>query len=160
LKIEQREADRLRRLDKVIAEDKQYNFPAPGEGIRIPLISVNGQERFILDIHRGKRRMFKCTYQERYGVVAVLVRLDMNPSRHVNPYVLFPPDGFEQYNGMQFDDAHLHLYVEGWGDKWAIPASNEGFFDPTNISELSDNFTRFLTYCNVSGLLEMVEVLV
>ena len=160
MKLEQQEAERLMRMDKIVAEDTQYVFPAPREQLRIPLVSVNGQERFVLDINRGKRRSFKCTYQERYSVVTVLVRLDMNPSRHVNPYVLLPPAGFENYNGTQFDDAHIHLYVEGWGDKWAIPANLEGFTDPADMSELTENLTRFLAYCNIVGMLDIVEALV
>jgi hypothetical protein len=160
MKLEQQEAERLMRMDKIVAENIQYVFPAPHEQLRIPLVSVNGQERFLLDINRGKRRSFKCTYQERYSVVTVLVRLDMNPSRHINPRVLFPPVGFEKYNGTQFDSAHLHLYVEGWDDKWAIPASIEGFTDPTGMSELTKNLTRFLVYCNIEGILDIVEALV
>ncbi len=148
VRLSQQEADELMRMKKQCIDDQNYLFPSPGDKTRIPLMSMNEDERFVLDINRTSlRKVFKCTYQERYGGDIVLVRLDLHPKPHRNPYVLFPPTGFGAYNGIVLDSAHIHIYKEGWDVKWAMPA--DGFFEPTSIQDMTENLRRFFIYCNI-----------
>jgi hypothetical protein len=147
--LSQQDAQNYMDMDKQVVENISHQFPSIGEKTVIPLMSMDESERFVLDINRGRRKAFKCSYQERHGGNTVLVRLDLNPRRHRNPPDLFPPPGFEQYRDMIFDTAHLHIYVEGYDTKWAIPAESEGFNDPTSISEMTETFRKFCIYCNV-----------
>ena len=79
----------------------------------------------------------KCTYQERYAVVEVLVRLDLDGPPHENP------------DGAVLPCPHLHLYKEGFADKWAYPLPAGAFADTTNLTK---TFLDFLKYCNVQNI--------
>lgn len=66
--------------------------------------------------------------------VVVLVRLDLNGAPHRNP------------DESELPCPHLHLYREGFGDKWAIPAPIADFPNPTDLwQSLSD----FMRYCHI-----------
>ena len=158
--LTQLEADRLMAMDKVAMEVRQYHFPTPGKKLEIPLVSRDEKERFTFSIYRGKRSVLKCTYQELHGGQCVLVRLDLNGPKHTNPQVLLPPEGFDEYNGTEFTESHLHLYVEGYDDKWALPASDKGFIEVSEMSHLSENLMKFLDFCNVRAALDIIGVLI
>ncbi|HEX7628231.1 MAG TPA: hypothetical protein VF354_04845 [Candidatus Methanoperedens sp.] len=104
-------------------------------------------ENFLIDINRGKIRITKCTYQERFFEENILIRLDVDGPPHANPDVKnIPLLKLEPFNGKTIDCPHLHLYVEGYMDKWAIPVPNDKFPDTTDIYKTLDNF---FDYCNV-----------
>ncbi len=63
--------------------------------------------------------------------MVVLVRLDFGGAPHSNP------------DGVEMGSPHLHLYREGYGDKWAVPVPGDRFADRWR---LLDDFMR---YCNV-----------
>ena len=110
------------------------NYPVPGGQVRIPLISENKRERFFLDIERGIINLLKGKYQNRARQVVVLLRLDFGGPPHRNPddgEVLCP---------------HLHIYREGYGDKWAIPVPTDAFPDAADPWQTLADFMR---YCNV-----------
>jgi hypothetical protein len=44
------------------------------------------------------------------------------------------------------DCPHLHLYREGFGDKWAFPVPPEVFSDVENLWQALQDFMRF---CNI-----------
>jgi hypothetical protein len=95
----------------------------------------------------GRIRLTKCTYQERYQTIIILIRLDLDGPPHTNPEVVnVPLPHLTPYNGQTIDCPHLHLYVEGFMDKWAIPAPNDEFLDTTNLYTTLQDFLR---YCNV-----------
>ena len=145
--LTQSEADALINIPKIKNSDDSYDFPLPGENLTIPIISQDEQENFLIDISRGKIRLKKCTYQERYQTIIILIRLDVDGPPHTNPEVVNVPLPYlTPYNGQTIDCPHLHLYVEGFMDKWAIPAPNDEFPDTTNLyTTLQD----FFQYCNV-----------
>jgi hypothetical protein len=133
--LTQEEADELIAMEKHRMEDDAYDFPAPGRGISIPLQAADERETFVLDLYRGRIDLRKATYQTRGRNVIVLVRLDLAGPPHRNP------------DGVEVSAPHLHLYREGYADKWAFPLPDDIFSDP---SDLWQTFQEFMGYCNVT----------
>jgi len=145
--LTQSEAEALITLPKIKNSDDNYDFPLPGDFLNIPLSSQDEHENFLIDINRGSIRLTKCTYQERYQTIIILIRLDLDGPPHTNPEVVdVPLHHLTPYNGQTIDCPHLHLYVEGFMAKWAIPAPNDEFSDTTNLYKTLQDFFR---YCNV-----------
>ena len=148
--LTQSEADALIDMRKKLAKKEVYNFPPAGEILTIPIISVDERESFLIDINRGSIRLTKCTYQERYQRIITLVRLDIDGPPHPKPEVVnIPFPHLEPYNGQTIPCPHLHLYVEGFMDKWAIPSPSEKFPRTTDLVAILADFFR---YCNVVEL--------
>ena len=145
--LSQSEADALINISKIKNSDVSYDFPLPGDFLKISLISQDEQENFLIDISRGRILLTQCTYQERYQTIIILIRLDVDGPPHTNPEVVNVPLPYlTPYNGQTIDCPHLHLYVEGFMDKWAIPAPNDEFPDTTNLYKTLQDFFQ---YCNV-----------
>jgi len=65
--------------------------------------------------------------------------LDLNGSKHVNP------------DGEEFSGSHIHIYREGYGDKFAYDISSEKFLDKfTNSEDLTDALYDFMKFCNIT----------
>jgi hypothetical protein len=108
LELTQAEADQLISMNKVKTKDSVIIFPHLGEKISVDLISMDQREPFQLDINRGAISLSKVTYQNRARSVFILVRLDLGGAPHRNP------------DGEELLCPHIHLYREGYGDKWAF----------------------------------------
>ena len=135
--LTQTKADELLAMVKQLLEMLPIHFPLSGELLQLELKSEDGRESFTVDVNRrGKIKLSKCTYQERYAVVEILLRLDIDGPTHENP------------DGVEVPTPHLHIYREGFADKWAIPAPAEF----TNTSDLVKTLREFLRYCNVSEI--------
>lgn len=133
--ITQAEADALISMEKHRADDQTRDFPNLGGCISVPLLSVDKQESFVLDIRRGRIDLLRGTYQNRGRQVVVLIRLDVGGQPHCNP------------DGQEVPAPHLHIYREGYGDKWAMPVPGEAF---PNASDLYQTLRSFMVYCNVT----------
>lgn len=145
--LTQSEADTLIAMPKKAATSERYTFPAPGGGVVLSLISTDDRIGFLLDVHRGRIRLTKCTYQTRHKQVVILARLDVHGPPHTNPSVAeVPVDYLAPYNGIEVPCPHLHLYVEGFGDRWAVPAPIDRFSSP---NDLFATLEHFMSYCNV-----------
>ncbi len=131
--LDQKEADYLIAIDKLDCTDEIYDYPITGGSVCIPLKSGDGKEEFLLDIQRGKISLLKSTYQSRGKKVFVLVRLDIGGSSHRNPDLQDIPC------------PHIHIYREGFGDKWAIPMPPD-FVSSDNTWEVLEAFYK---YCNI-----------
>jgi hypothetical protein len=133
--LTQSEADILLRMEKHCADlNGVWNFPNPGKSLTIDLTNSEKTEEFILDIQRAQIKVTKATYQNRHQKTIVLARLDLDGPPHRNPdgeIVLCP---------------HLHLYREGFGDKWAYPAPNN-FTAP---ADLTVTLNQFFIYLNIT----------
>lgn len=146
--LTQTEADALINMPKKKVGSRSYKFPSPGNFISIPVVSFDGKESFLIDCNRAQIRLTKCTYQERYRTIDILVRLDIDGPPHTNPYAdPIPLPYLTPYNGKIIDCPHLHLYVEGYDDKWAIPCPTENFSD---TSDLFNTLIEFFDYCNIN----------
>ena len=100
-----------------------------------------------MDVNRGRIRLTKCTYQERHQGIIILVRLDVDGPPHPNPEVNVVPFPYlSEYNGITLPCPHLHIYVEGFMVKWAIPAPEDEF---PRTHDLYDTLFGFFRYCNI-----------
>lgn len=146
--LTQSEADVLIAMPKKKSEDKQYDFPFSGEVLTIPIVSIDERETFLIDVNRkGRIRLTKCTYQERYRGIIILVRLDIDGPSHTNPETTpVPLPYLNQYKEQTIQCPHLHLYVEGFMDRWAIPAPSNTF---NRTNDLYETLMDFFNYCHV-----------
>lgn len=133
--LKQSEADALIAMEKHRSNDDHHQFPMGGVSLVLPLQSSDKKEHFFLDISRGRIDMAKVKMQNRGRQVIVLVRLDLAGAPHRNP------DDEEIYC------PHLHVYREGFGDKWAFPVPVDRFPDPSN---LWGTLEHFLDFCNIT----------
>lgn len=155
--ITQQDADFFFGMEKFPEEDKEYQFPSSGQKLTIALSSSDKRESFLFDIYRGSISITKVTYQNRVRKAFILRRLDLDGSPHVNPEVDAIPLSFlKSYNGKEIPTPHLHLYVEGFGEKWAIPANLILKIEGEDIYE---TMVDFFKYCNVSQLPRIVKTL-
>jgi hypothetical protein len=134
INLPQAEADALLAMEKHRIDDNRWNFPDPGESIHIPLISASGRENFHLDISRGKIDLSKGTYQNRSRQIVILARLDFGGQPHRNP------------DNVEIPCPHIHVYKEGFGDKWAIPLPYDIII---NIDDRWQLLKDFMQFCNI-----------
>lgn len=133
--LTQAEADSLIAMEKHRQDDREWKYPDFGGKLEIPLNSVDRREQFRLDVWRGGINLRKNTLQNRGRRTVVLVRLDLHGAPHRNP------------DGQMIDSPHVHVYREGYGDKWAIPLPSERFRDIDDTPQVIEDFMRF---CNVT----------
>ena len=134
INLTQAEADALIAMEKQRVDDFQWKFPSPGSRLAIPLTSIDKRENFMLDITRSQIKLTKATYQNRARQAIILMRLDWDGPPHRNP------------DDQEIPCPHLHIYREGYGDKWAIPAPIDIYPNTTN---LFSSFEAFMAHCNI-----------
>lgn len=134
MNLTQVEADALLAMEKFCTEEKPYRSPEFGGKIIIPLSSLDERENFTLDIHRSSLKLEKGTYQHRGRRTIILARLDFGGPPHRNP------------DGNEVGVPHLHLYREGYGDKWAFSLPQEPFAGKLEPWHL---LTSFMIYCQI-----------
>ncbi len=135
LNLTQPEADALIAMDKHRLDDARWDYPGLGGAIIIPLISQNKRENFLLDVSRSRIDLLKGTYQNRARQIVILVRLDFGGQPHRNP------------DDREIPSPHLHIYREGYGDKWAVPVPGDSF---VNISDRWQALEDFMKFCNIT----------
>ena len=135
INLTQAEADALIAMEKHRANDERVDFPMGGQSVVLPLQSANRREQFLLDLSRGRIDLLKVKMQNRGRQVVVLVRLDLGGAPHRNP------------DDTEIAAPHLHVYREGYGDKWAIAVPAEHF---RNVADVWTTLEDFLRYCNVT----------
>jgi len=134
--LTQPEADQLILMSK--------HFVRPPASITIPtgaddtyeLASADDREKFLLDVWRGTFRLTKLKFQNRARTVVVLVRLDVDGAPHTNP------------DGQKLSGTHLHLFKEGYEDRWAYPV------DPMVFRLLRDpgaTLQDFCAFCKIES---------
>lgn len=134
INLTQAEADALIVMEKRRIDDTRWSYPGLGGAILIPLMSADKRENFSLDISRGRIDLLKGKYQNRARQVIVLARLDFGGQPHRNP------------DDEEIPSPHLHIYREGFGDKWASPVPAEHF---SNMSDLWQTLNDFMDFCNI-----------
>ena len=130
--LTQTEADVLLAMEKHRSDDDTYEYPSLGGAIRVPLYSVDKRETFFLDVTRSEIKLTKGTYQNRARGVVILARLDFAGAPHRNP------------NDEEIGCPHLHLYREGYGDRWAFPLPVGRFTDIADPWRLLLEFMQFI----------------
>lgn len=135
IELSQSEADALMQMVKVKVNNDEHLYPGIGGILIVPLISQDRRENFLLDIGRGRIEMRRGKYQMRSHQVIILTRLDFGGPPHRNP------------NGEELPCPHVHLYREGYGDKWAYPVPADNF---RNLTDLWQTLYDFMDYCHVA----------
>lgn len=135
LDITQAEADALIAMEKHCVDNKDCLFPEPGGRLAIALTSPDKRENFMLDITRAQIKLTKATYQNRARQAIILMRLDIDGPPHRNP------------DDQEIPCPHLHIYREGYGDKWASPAPVDRY---PNVQDLFSTFEAFMQHCNIT----------
>ena len=136
--LSQEEANSLIEYLKEIKDlSGTFPFPRPGEHKKIDLISSDGKYSFIVDVNRKGYINFlkKCTYQGRYQKDVTLLRLDIDGPENTNP------------DGCILPRTQLHIYREGFGDRFAIAVPPE----IKNTDDLIETLIEFLEYFSVSN---------
>lgn len=131
INLTQAEADALITMEKIRVDDTRWNYPGLGGSLSIPLISRDKRENFILDVSRGNIDLLKGSYQNRSRQVIILVRLDFGDQPHRNP------------DDQEILSPHLHLFREGYGDKWATSVPSQFFPDTSDLWRLLEDFMKF-----------------
>ena len=129
--LTQAEADYLFALDKLRRSDDPQQFPGIGADLEVPLVSRDGREDFIFNVARGRIKITKCSYQNRGRSVVVLARLDIDGPPHQNP------------DGTYVPCPHIHLFREGYADKWAFPAVDHVGPVSEDVQTVYQQFCRF-----------------
>jgi hypothetical protein len=128
----QADADSLLRMEKIRLRDDNVTFPDLGGRVEIPLSSRDRRESFSLDINR-KRISLLTGYQTRARQTVVLARLDF-AAPHRNP------------DGQEIGVPHLHLYREGFGDRYAVDVPAGMLSNPADAWQVLHDF---MSYCRI-----------
>lgn len=133
--LTQAEADALIGMEKHRSTEDRSDFPMGGQSLVLPLQSADKREHFMLDLSRGRIDLRKVKMQNRGRQVVVLVRLDLGGAPHRNP------------DDVDVQAPHLHIYREGFGDKWAVAVPADRF---RNIDDVWGTLEDFLRFCNIT----------
>ncbi|MCD4783034.1 MAG: hypothetical protein K8T10_04290 [Candidatus Eremiobacteraeota bacterium] len=130
------EAKRLIEMEKVYSgQPGIIYFPTHGQFLNLEFSGRQKKENFLVDISRKYFRVTGCTFQERYRVTIPLIRLDIDGRTHKNP------------DNTYLQCPHIHIYKEGYMDKWAYPLDTNVFPDLNDIYKTMEDFFR---YCNIT----------
>jgi hypothetical protein len=135
MNLTQAEADALIAMEKHRVNEDRNDFPMGGQSLVLSLQSPDKREHFLLDLSRGRIDLLKVKMQNRARQVVVLVRLDLGGAPHRNP------------DDEEIPAPHLHVYREGYGDKWAIPVPADRF---TATADLWTTLEEFMRFCNIT----------
>jgi hypothetical protein len=133
--LTQAEADSLIAVEKHCTEKRILLFPEPGGKLSVALTSADRRENFFLDATRAQIKLSKATYQTRARQTIILMRLDIDGPPHRNP------------DGEEVPCPHVHMYREGYADKWAYPAPSEQYPD---LGDLFSALEAFMRHCNIT----------
>jgi len=135
LNLTQAEADALLAMEKHRVDERHWTYPGMGGRIEVPLISASRRETFLLDVSRGRIDLLRTKYQTRAREVVVLARVDVASAPHRNP------------DGEEIPCPHLHVYREGYADKWGTRIPPATF---PNVHDAWLLLGDFLRFCNVT----------
>ena len=133
--LNQAEADSLFAMEKHRISTERWRLPDIGGGLVVPLTSADGVEAFHLDISRSRINLHKGKFQNRARTPIVLARIDIGGAPHRNP------------DDEDIACPHVHLFREGYGDRWAFPVPPEAF---ANTSDHWQTLIDFMRFCNVT----------
>ena len=136
LQLTQSEADALLTMPKRLVGHTSIRLPQPGQREQFDLESLDAHEQFFLDISRSRIKLTKRTHQTRAHRTVILARMCLDGTAHRNP------------DGSQVGSNHLHVYREGFADKWAREMSSDEFSD---VSDLWQALEDFLSFCAIAA---------
>ncbi len=134
--LTQAEADGLMGMTKHFARPPATITIPPGTDDTYELAGLDGREEFLVDVWRGMLRLSKLRFQNRVRTAVILVRLDVDGAPHTNP------------DGVRLPGTHLHLFREGYEDRWAFPVDSGVF---TLLSDPGTTFHEFCAFCRIES---------
>lgn len=134
--LTQAEADQLMQMTKHFVRPPGSVSIPPGADDTYELADSTDREKFLLDVWRGTLRLTKLKFQNRAQAVVILARLDVDGAPHTNP------------DGQRLSGTHLHLFKEGYEDRWAYPIDPQAF---TLLSDAGKTFQDFCAYCRIEA---------
>lgn len=143
--LTQEQADYLFGLEKKPTNDEAVRWPVGGAKETVLLVSLDGREEFMLDITTSVVKLSKLTIQNRARTVVILARLDIDGAPHRNP------------DNSEIPCPHIHLYREGYNDKWAYPLPAEHF---CNLNNQRQTVADFMRYCSIVETPEFIYGLI
>ncbi|MBS3087271.1 hypothetical protein J4226_01640 [Candidatus Pacearchaeota archaeon] len=93
---------------------------------------------FIIDFRQGTIEISLVTSNLRTTDCTILSRLDLGDKEHKNP------------DGVKVRGPHVHVYREGYGDKFAYPVSD--FFEVEDSMNFPSIIDKYLEYCNIKPI--------
>jgi hypothetical protein len=116
-------------------------MPGPGVNVTADAHSLDGRQAFVFNVYRSRLTLSKCFYNKRVRGGDNLVRVCLGATqKHRNP------------DSAVISGSHIHLYREGYDDRWAFPlppAMAACLNNPT------DMLMSFMAYCNVTNCPQM-----
>jgi hypothetical protein len=161
LNLNQSEADALRLMPKLFDSSPQIDLYTIDEPLRLPATSLDGSERFLIDIDRCLVKLSKWKYQERAKRVIPLMRIDIDGPGHPNPFITDEERRkLETTLGWPFlqklGNTHIHIYIEGYQAKWAFPLSIfpqlQTIADSWDDQSFRPLLIEFLKLCNFQSI--------
>jgi hypothetical protein len=132
--LTQEEADNLLAIEKIAVANEAVDFPDFGGKLEFDFWSIDKREEFVLNFNRSRINLAKRNHQIRVQKVTIIARLDLDGPPHRNP------------DGEEISSRHLHLYKEGYGDKWAYTIPDNHF---SNLDDPYQTLHDFMKYCNI-----------
>ncbi len=153
ISLTDKEIKLLFEMEKKPIKRASVNFPIHGNKV---VVDLEGNERvfFKADINRRvrKNKSGKANYQVRYKNVVKIRRLDLK-GNHKNPEGPAPSNIFSRYEGYEFvEEDHVHIYVDGYDSRWALPLRELPEIGISNTDSLSEKLVKFFDYCNIINL--------
>jgi len=140
------EARRLLNAIKTIVSTKPIVFPSLKSCLTLEATSTQTNDKFQIDVHRKTLNVKKCTYQTRYKKSINLLRIDIEGPPHPNP------------DGSEIPCPHIHIYKEGYDDKWAYPLSDIINTDSTDLVQVLIDFLEYNNINNRPNVISQIEV--
>ncbi|EFM11104.1 putative prophage protein [Paenibacillus curdlanolyticus YK9] len=140
------EARRLLNAIKELISTKPIIFPSLQSYITLEATSAQTNDKFQIDVHRKTLNVKKCTYQTRYKKSINLLRIDIEGPPHPNP------------DGTEVPCPHIHIYREGYDDKWAYPLSDKISTDPFDLVQVLIDFLEYNNINNTPNVISQIEV--
>jgi len=137
--LTQDEADTLKAIEKYLLDPHSVRMPTPQTTNIYQLkytMEGRAMQNMKVSAYRGKKNPSKVSYRLMYDDYFILIRIDTKdntPHRNPDGTVISPLQ------------PHIHIYREGYHDKFAYPLPN-GFSDANNIMGL---FLEFLSYSTI-----------
>lgn len=160
-------ANKLIKLPKIINGGVEINIDLSLEKNRFKLTCSDESEyEFLVEITSNRKIMFKITFHnQENNIKEGLIRIDYKGG-HKNPESLTDkvPDFVAPYLGYYFqNEAHVHIYVEGFKDlAWAVPLSAYNFpiLDINNMDDLVKAIQAFTKEINIVSSLNIQTALI
>ena len=123
-------------LMQLLKEFKERNPLSLKEHWSREIIAPETGDSFMLDFYNGRIEFKKFSINKRYRNTIILIRY-CSHGVHTNP------------DGIQFTGSHLHLYKEGFDDKFAVGIGTIGATSSSTIVEVLE---KFLDYCKIQRI--------